>query len=104
MVRFEAVLTSDPGGGGGTFITIPDHVAAKLGLRGMPKVQAVIAGAPYRGSLRPMSDGTYGLGVLKSIQAGAGGGRRRPDHCPARTRYGAANRRRSAGPRPHAGM
>ena len=72
MVKFEAVLTSDPGGGGGTFITIPDHVAARLGLRGMPKIQAVIAGAPYRGSLRPMGDGTYGLGVLKSIQAGAG--------------------------------
>jgi hypothetical protein len=71
VVKFEAVLTSDPGGGGGTFITIPDHVAARLGLRGMPKIQAVIAGAPYRGSLRPMGDGTYGLGVLKSIQAGA---------------------------------
>jgi hypothetical protein len=74
VVKFEAVLTSDPGGGGGTFIPIPDHVAAQLGLRGMPKIQAVIAGAPYRGSLRPMGDGTYGLGVLKSIQAGAGVG------------------------------
>jgi hypothetical protein len=74
VVKFEAVLTSDPGGGGGTFIPIPDHVAAKLGLKGMPKIQAVIAGAPYRGSLRPMGDGTYGLGVLKSIQAGAGVG------------------------------
>jgi uncharacterized protein DUF1905/bacteriocin resistance YdeI/OmpD-like protein len=71
VIKFEAVLTSDPGGGGGTFITIPDHVAAKLGLRGMPKIQALIAGAPYRGSLRPMGDGTYGLGVLKSIQASA---------------------------------
>jgi hypothetical protein len=74
VVKFEAVLTSDPGGGGGTFITIPEQVAAKLGLSGMPKIQAVIAGAPYRGSLRPMGDGTYGLGVLKSIQAGAGVG------------------------------
>jgi Domain of unknown function (DUF1905)/Bacteriocin-protection, YdeI or OmpD-Associated len=74
VVKFVAVLTSDPGGGGGTFIPIPDHVAAKLGLSGMPKIQAVIAGAPYRGSLRPMGDGTYGLGVLKSIQAGAGVG------------------------------
>jgi hypothetical protein len=74
VVKFEAVLTSDPGGGGGTFIPIPDHVAAKLCLKGMPKIQAVIAGVPYRGSLRPMGDGTYGLGVLKSIQAGAGVG------------------------------
>jgi len=74
VVKFEAVLTSDPGGGGATFIPIPDHVAARLGLKGMPKIQAVIAGAPYRGSLRPMGDGTYRLGVLKSIQAGAGVG------------------------------
>lgn len=74
MIKFEAVLTSDPGGGGGTFITIPGDVATKLGLRGMPKIQAVIAGAPYRGSLRPIGDGTYGLGVLKSIQAAAGVG------------------------------
>jgi len=34
----------------------------------------VIAGQPYRGSLMPMGDGTYCLGVLKSIQAAAGVG------------------------------
>jgi len=38
----------------------------------MPKVQAMIAGQPYRGSLMPMGDGTYCLGVLKSIQEAAG--------------------------------
>ncbi len=38
----------------------------------MPKVRAVIAGQPYRGSLMPMGDGTYCLGVLKSIQEAAG--------------------------------
>jgi len=32
----------------------------------------VIAGHPYRGSLMPMGDGTYCLGVLKSIQQAAG--------------------------------
>jgi len=37
VIKFEAVLSSDPGGGGGTFITIPEHVAVKLGLRGMPE-------------------------------------------------------------------
>ena len=51
---------------------IPREVAAELGLKGMPKIKAVIAGAPYRGSLMPMGDGTYCLGVLKSIQAAAG--------------------------------
>jgi len=49
-------------------------VATKLGLKGMPKIAAVIAGQPYRGSLMPMGDGTYCLGVLKSIQEAAGVG------------------------------
>jgi hypothetical protein len=40
----------------------------------MPKITAVIAGQPYRGSLMPMGDGTYCLGVLKSIQEAAGVG------------------------------
>jgi len=74
VIKFEGVLTATPGGGGGTLVPIPEEVAAKLGLKGMPKVQAVIAGTPYRGSLMPMGDGTYCLGVLKSIQAAAGVG------------------------------
>lgn len=53
---------------------VPSNVAAELGLKGMPKIQAVIAGIPYRGSLMPMGDGTYCLGVLKSIQQAAGVG------------------------------
>jgi hypothetical protein len=75
MIKFKGVLTPTPRGGGGTLIPIPNDVAAKLGgLKGMPKVQAVIAGTPYRGSLMPMGDGTYCLGVLKSIQDAAGVG------------------------------
>lgn len=74
MVKFEGVLTSTARGGGGTLVPIPKDVASRLGLKGMPKIQAVIAGAPYRGSLMPMGDGTYCLGVLKSIQAAAGVG------------------------------
>jgi hypothetical protein len=74
MVRFKGVLTATPRGGGGTLVRIPNHVAAELGLKGMPKINAVIAGTPYRGSLMPMGDGTYCLGVLKSIQEAAGVG------------------------------
>jgi len=74
VVKFEGVLTSTPRGGGGTLVPIPREVATELGLRGMPKIQAVIAGTPYRGSLMPMGDGTYCLGVLKSIQEAAGVG------------------------------
>jgi hypothetical protein len=74
MVRFKGVLTPTRGGGGGTLVPIPKKVATKLGLKGMPKIHAVIAGTPYRGSLMPMGDGTYCLGVLKSIQEAAGVG------------------------------
>jgi hypothetical protein len=72
MVKFEGRLTPTARGGGGTLVPVPKEVAEKLGLSGMPKVQAVIAGHPYRGSLMPMGDGTYCLGVLKSIQEAAG--------------------------------
>jgi hypothetical protein len=74
MVKFKGVLTPTPRGGGGCFVPVPDDVAAKLGLKGFPKIQAVIAGTPYRGSLMPRGDGTYCLGVMKSIQEAAGVG------------------------------
>src|SRR6202165_4529721 len=74
MVRFNGVLTPTPRGGGGCLVPVPREVAAKLGLKGMPKIAAVIAGHSYRGSLMPMGDGTYCLGVLKSIQDAAGVG------------------------------
>jgi hypothetical protein len=73
-VRFKGKLTPAPGGGGGCLVPVPREVATKLGLKGMPKIQALIAGQPYRGSLMPMGDGTYCLGVLKSIQEAAGVG------------------------------
>src|SRR5437667_4177403 len=72
MPSFKGVLSARRRGGGGTLVPIPRQVAANLGLKGMPRVQAVIAGQPYRGSLMPMGDGTYCLGVLKSIQEAAG--------------------------------
>ena len=74
MIKFKGVLTPTPGGGGGCLVPVPKDVAAKLGLTGFPKIQSVIAGTPYRGSLMPIGDGTYGLGVLKSIQEEAGVG------------------------------
>ena len=66
-MRFSVKLTATPGGVG-AFIHVPDSVAEKMGFRGRPKVRAVIAGVSYRGSLMPMGDGSYGLGVLKAIQ------------------------------------
>ncbi len=72
MVKFSALLRPDPDGRGGTFIPVPREVNDQLGLQGRPKIQAIIAGQPYRGSLMPMGDGTFCLGVLKSIQETAG--------------------------------
>ena len=74
MVQFKGKLTPTPGRGGGCLIPVPPDVATRLGLKGVPKIQAVIAGQPYRGSLMPMGDGTWCLGVLKSIQEAAGVG------------------------------
>ncbi len=64
------MLQPDPTGTG-TFVGIPREVAEKLGLSRRPKIQAVIAGHPYRGSLMPSNDG-FCLGVLKAIQEAAG--------------------------------
>ena len=71
MATFKAVLQPDPTGTG-TFVLVPRKLHEELGLKGRSKIQAVIAGHPYRGSLMPMGDGTYCLGVLKSIQQAAG--------------------------------
>jgi hypothetical protein len=71
MVTFKARLQPDPTGTG-TFILVPRELNEKLGLKGRPKIQAVIAGHAYRGSLMPMGDGTFCLGVLKAIQQAAG--------------------------------
>ena len=71
MVKFSAVLEPDPTGTG-TFVTVPRELNERLRLKGRPKIQAVIAGHPYRGSLMPMGDGTFCLGVLKAIQQSAG--------------------------------
>lgn len=71
MIKFNAELRPDQTGTG-TFILVPREVKEKLGLKGRPKVQAVIAGHAYRGSLMPMGDGTFCIGVLKSIQQAAG--------------------------------
>jgi hypothetical protein len=65
------VLQPDPTGTG-AFVAVPREVNAELGLKGRPKINSVIAGHPYRGSLMPLGDGTFCLGVLKSIQESAG--------------------------------
>ena len=69
-MKFQATLRPDPEGVG-TYVLVPREVEKKLGLKGRPKIQSVIAGHPYRGSLMPTPEG-FGLGVLKAIQRSAG--------------------------------
>jgi hypothetical protein len=56
VIKFEGVLTSTPRGGGGTLVPILRPIAEELGLRAIPKIQAVIAGIPYRGPMMPMGE------------------------------------------------
>ena len=70
-MRFRATLLPDPTGTG-TYVAVPPEVKDALGLKGRPKIHAVIAGHPYRGSLMPAGDGTFLLGVLKAIQLAQG--------------------------------
>ena len=69
-MRFDAVLLPDPTGAG-TYVLVPDNVTSSLRLKGRPKISAVIAGHPYRGSLMPTREG-FCLGVLKAIQQAEG--------------------------------
>ena len=69
-MKFQATLRADPTGTG-TYVLVPPQVEKALGLKGRPKIQSVIAGHPYRGSLMPSADG-FCLGVLKAIQQAEG--------------------------------
>ncbi len=69
-MKFRATLGADPTGTG-TYVLVPRHVEKALGLKGRPKIQSVIAGHPYRGSLMPSPDG-FCLGVLQAIQQAEG--------------------------------
>lgn len=70
-MRFHATLLPDPTGTG-TYVAVPPKVQAALGLKGRPKIHAVIAGHLYRGSLMPTGKGSFALGVLKAIQQAEG--------------------------------
>ena len=72
-MKFRATLRPDPTGTG-TYVLVPREVEKALGLNGRPKIQSVIAGHAYRGSLMPTADG-FCLGVLKAIQRAEGLGR-----------------------------
>jgi hypothetical protein len=73
---FRAVLQATPGGGGGSYVELPDDAVEALDARRRTSVQATIDGVPYAGQVMPYTFEGRGkrvvLGVTKAIRAQAG--------------------------------
>ena len=70
MEAFEAILRPDPHQHG-TYIEVPREITDSwraAGVKGAPKVVARFNGIEYRGSLMGVGDGSFCLGVLKTIR------------------------------------
>ncbi|MBC7447903.1 MAG: DUF1905 domain-containing protein [Hymenobacteraceae bacterium] len=65
--EFEAVLELDSENGGVYFL-MPFAVEEAYGTRGQLKVRVTIDGFPYQSALFPISDGTHGLVVPRTIR------------------------------------
>jgi hypothetical protein len=70
-LAFDAVIES-AGRGGGAYVRLPDDAGAVFGTRARFPVRVTFNGVPYTGSTMPMGDGTFCVGILKSIRATAG--------------------------------
>ena len=68
MKKFNAVIQD--AGGGGAFVEVPFDVKAAFG-SARPKVKVTFDGAPYRGSIAPMS-GMFLIPILKGIRGKIG--------------------------------
>ena len=75
-VSFRAVLQATPGGGGGSYVELPDEAVEALDARRRTSVQATIDGVPYAGQVMPYTFEGRGkrvvLGITKAIRALAG--------------------------------
>jgi Domain of unknown function (DUF1905)/Bacteriocin-protection, YdeI or OmpD-Associated len=67
---FDAVI--EAADGGGEFVRLPADAASVFGTRARFPVRVTFNGIPYTGSTMPMGDGTFGVGILKSIRTQAG--------------------------------
>jgi hypothetical protein len=66
-LQFDAVIQAGPGGG--AYVILPSEAAEVFGTRAMFAVAATFDGVGYRGSTRPIGDGTFGLGITKAIRS-----------------------------------
>lgn len=63
---FDATLIGSESGG--VYVNFPYEVEKEFGKKGQVKIQAIIEGVPYRGSLANMGTGCHILIVLKAIR------------------------------------
>ncbi len=69
-LAFDAVI--EAADGGGAFVRLPGDAASVFATRARFPVRATFNGIPYTGSTMPMGDGTFCVGILKSIRREAG--------------------------------
>ncbi len=70
-ITFDATVVTPPRGAG-ALVVLPEESAAILGTRARVPVRATFNGFAYRGSLMPMGNGRFGLGLTKAIRESAG--------------------------------
>jgi hypothetical protein len=69
-LAFDAVI--EAGDGGGALVRLPADAAEVFGTRARFPVRVTFNGIPYTGSTMPIGDGTFCVGILKSMRAEAG--------------------------------
>ena len=69
-LAFDAVIEADRGGG--AYVRLPADATSVFGTRARFPVRVTFNGIPYTGSTMPMGDGTFCVGILKSIRTAAG--------------------------------
>jgi hypothetical protein len=69
-LAFDAVIES-AGRGGGAYVRLPHDAGSVFGTRARFPVRVTFNGIPYTGSTMPMGEGTFCVGILKSIGAAA---------------------------------
>jgi hypothetical protein len=75
-VRFRGELRATPGGGGGSYVELPDDAIEALDARRRTSVQATIDGISYAGQVMPYTfegrEKRVVLGITKAIRTEAG--------------------------------
>jgi hypothetical protein len=69
-IEFDAVVSDFGRGGAG--VALPGDAAEVFGTRARFPIRATFNGVSYRGSTKPMGDGTFAVGLTKAIRSETG--------------------------------